>query len=193
MVKLNKIYTKTGDDGTTGLSDGSRVKKFELRPTAYGTVDELNSVLGLILNILVRKNKEDYLVEMLKKIQNDLFDLGADLSTPLIKNPKFEPLRIKNVQVSYLENLIDKFNKQLKPLKSFVLPGGTEISSWLHFARTLTRRAERYTCEVSSNEKINDLALIYLNRLSDLFFVLARVTNNNGEDDILWVPGKNQS
>ena len=193
MVKLNKIYTKTGDDGTTGLSDGSRVKKFELRPTAYGTVDELNSVLGLILNILVRKNKEDYLVEMLKKIQNDLFDLGADLSTPLIKNPKFEPLRIKNVQVSYLENLIDKFNKQLKPLKSFVLPGGTEISSWLHFARTITRRAERYTCEVSSNEKINDLALIYLNRLSDLFFVLARVTNNNGEDDILWVPGKNQS
>ena len=193
MVKLNKIYTKTGDDGTTGLSDGSRVKKFELRPTAYGTVDELNSVLGLILNILVRKNKEDYLVEMLKKIQNDLFDLGADLSTPLIKNPKFEPLRIKNVQVSYLENLIDKFNKQLKPLKSFVLPGGTEISSWLHFARTITRRAERYICEVSSNEKINDLALIYLNRLSDLFFVLARVTNNNGEDDILWVPGKNQS
>ena len=193
MVKLNKIYTKTGDDGTTGLSDGSRVKKFELRPTAYGTVDELNSVLGLILNILVRKNKEDYLVEMLKKIQNDLFDLGADLSTPLIKNPKFEPLRIKNVQVSYLENLIDKFNKQLKPLKSFVLPGGTEVSSWLHFARTITRRAERYTCEVSSNEKINDLALIYLNRLSDLFFVLARVTNNNGEDDILWVPGKNQS
>ena len=193
MVKLNKIYTKTGDDGTTGLSDGSRVKKFELRPTAYGTVDELNSVLGLILNILVRKNKEDYLVEMLKKIQNDLFDLGADLSTPLIKNPKFEPLRIKNVQVSYLENLIDEFNKQLKPLKSFVLPGGTEISSWLHFARTITRRAERYTCEVSSNEKINDLALIYLNRLSDLFFVLARVTNNNGEDDILWVPGKNQS
>ena len=193
MVKLNKIYTKTGDDGTTGLSDGSRVKKFDLRPTAYGTVDELNSVLGLILNILVRKNKEDYLVEMLKKIQNDLFDLGADLSTPLIKNPKFEPLRIKNVQVSYLENLIDKFNKQLKPLKSFVLPGGTEISSWLHFARTITRRAERYTCEVSSNEKINDLALIYLNRLSDLFFVLARVTNNNGEDDILWVPGKNQS
>ena len=192
MVKLNKIYTKTGDDGTTGLSDGSRVKKFELRPTAYGTVDELNSVLGLILNILVRKNKEDYLVEMLKKIKNDLFDLGADLSTPLIKNPKFEPLRIKNVQVSYLENLIDKFNKQLKPLKSFVLPGGTEVSS-LHFARTITRRAERYTCEVSSNEKINDLALIYLNRLSDLFFVLARVTNNNGEDDILWVPGKNQS
>ena len=193
MVKLNKIYTKTGDDGTTGLSDGSRVKKFGLRPTAYGTVDELNSVLGLILNILVRTNKEDYLVEMLKKIQNDLFDLGADLSTPLIKDPKSVPLRIKNIQVTYLENLIDRFNEQLNPLKSFILPGGSEISSWLHFARTITRRAERHTCEVSSNEKINDLALIYLNRLSDLFFVLARIANNNGRDDILWVPGKNQS
>ena len=193
MVKLNKIYTKTGDDGTTGLSDGSRVKKFGLRPTAYGTVDELNSVLGLILNMIVRKNKDDYLIEMLKKIQNDLFDLGADLSTPLVKNPKFEPLRIKSVQVTYLESLIDRFNKKLKPLKSFVLPGGSEISSWLHVARTITRRAERHTSEVSSNEKINDQALIYLNRLSDLFFVLARITNNNGDDDILWVPGKNQS
>ena len=192
MVKLNKIYTKTGDDGTTGLSDGSRVKKFSLRPTAYGTIDELNSVLGLIFSLFNNKKKYVYLTDMIKIIQNDLFDLGADLSTPLNKNPKFPPLRIKETQVLKLESLIDKFNEELKPLNSFVLPGGSEISSWLHLARTITRRAERYVCEISSTEVINEHSLIYLNRLSDLLFVIARVTNNRGNDDILWVPGKNQ-
>ena len=118
MVKLNKIYTKTGDDGTTGLSDGSRVKKYDLRPSAYGDVDELNSFIGLSINCINKDKKNIFLVEILKKIQNDLFDLGADLSTPIEENPKFEPLRIKNSQILNLENMIDKFNNKLEPLNS---------------------------------------------------------------------------
>ena len=192
MVKLNKIYTKTGDDGTTGLSDGSRVKKHDLRPSAYGDVDELNSFIGLSINCINKKKKYNFLVEILKRIQNDLFDLGADLSTPIEENPKFEPLRIKNSQILNLENMIDKFNNKLEPLNSFVLPGGSEMSCWLHIARTIARRAERSISKLAKKNKINKHSLIYINRLSDFLFVLSRVTNDNGKFDILWVPGENQ-
>ena len=192
MVKLNKIYTKTGDDGTTGLSDGSRVKKYDLRPSAYGDVDELNSFIGLSINSINKKKKYNFLVEILKKIQNDLFDLGADLSTPIEENPKFEPLRIKKSQVLNLENMIDKFNNKLEPLNSFVLPGGSEMSCWLHIARTVARRAERSMSKLSKKNNINKQSLIYINRLSDFLFVVSRVTNDNGNSDILWVPGENQ-
>ena len=192
MVKLNKIYTKTGDDGTTGLSDGSRVKKYDLRPSAYGDVDELNSFIGLSINCINKERKYNFLVEILKKIQNDLFDLGADLSTPFEENPKFKPLRIKNSQVLNLENMIDKFNSKLEPLNSFVLPGGSEISCWLHIARTVARRAERSMSKLSEKNNINKQSLIYINRLSDFLFVISRVTNDNGKFDILWIPGENQ-
>ena len=192
MVKLNKIYTKTGDDGTTGLSDGSRVKKYDSRPSAYGDVDELNSFIGLSINCINKEKKYNFLVEILKKIQNDLFDLGADLSTPIKENPKFEPLRIKKSQVLNLENMIDKFNNKLEPLNSFVLPGGSEMSCWLHIARTIARRAERSMSKLAKKNKINKQSLIYINRLSDFLFVVSRVTNDNGKFDILWVPGENQ-
>ena len=192
MVKLNKIYTKTGDDGTTGLSDGSRVKKYDLRPSAYGDVDELNSFIGLSINCINKERKYNSLVEILKKIQNDLFDLGADLSTPIEEKPKFEPLRIKNSQVLNLEDMIDKFNNKLEPLNSFVLPGGSEISCWLHITRTVARRAERSITKLAEKNKINKQSLIYINRLSDFLFVVSRVTNDNGKADILWVPGGNQ-
>ena len=192
MVKLNKIYTKTGDDGTTGLSDGSRVKKYDLRPSAYGDVDELNSFIGLSINCINKEKKYNFLVEILKKIQNDLFDLGADLSTPIEENPKFEPLRIKDTQVFNLEKLIDKFNNKLEPLNSFVLPGGSEISCWLHVTRTVARRAERSISKLSDNSQVNKQSLMYINRLSDFLFVVSRITNDNGKGDILWVPGENQ-
>ncbi len=192
MVKLNKIYTKTGDNGTTGLSDGSRVKKYDLRPSAYGDVDELNSFIGLSINCINKEKKYNFLVTILKKIQNDLFDLGADLSTPFEENPKFEPLRIKISQVLNLEDLIDKFNNKLEPLNSFVLPGGSEISCLLHIARTITRRAERSITKLAEKDNINKQSLMYINRLSDFLFVISRVTNDNGKSDILWVPGENQ-
>ena len=192
MVKLNKIYTKTGDDGTTGLSDGSRVKKFDLRPSAYGDVDELNSFIGLSINCIDKDKKYNFLIKILKKIQNDLFDLGADLSTPIEENPKFEPLRINDTQVLNLENLIDKFNTKLEPLNSFILPGGSEISCWLHVARTVARRAERSISKLSDNNQINKQSLMYINRLSDFLFVVSRITNDNGKADVLWVPGENR-
>ena len=192
MVKLNKIYTKTGDDGTTGLSDGSRVKKYDLRPSAYGDVDELNSFIGLSINCISKNKKYNFLEKILKNIQNDLFDLGADLSTPIEENPKFEPLRIRETQVLNLENLIDKFNSKLEPLNSFVLPGGSEISCWLHVSRTVARRAERSISKLSNNNQINKHSLMYINRLSDFLFVVSRITNDNGKGDILWVPGENQ-
>ena len=192
MVKLNKIYTKTGDDGTTGLSDGSRVKKFDLRPSAYGDVDELNSFIGLSINCINKDKKYNFLIKILKKIQNDLFDLGADLSTPIEENPKFEPLRIKDTQVLNLENLIDKFNTKLEPLNSFILPGGSEMSCWLHVARTVARRAERSISKLSDNKQVNKQSLMYINRLSDFLFVVSRITNDNGKADVLWVPGENQ-
>ena len=192
MVKLNKIYTKTGDDGTTGLSDGSRVKKFNLRPSAYGDVDELNSFIGLSINCINKDKKYNFLVKILKQIQNDLFDLGADLSTPIEEDPKFKPLRIKDTQVFNLENLIDKFNSKLEPLNSFILPGGSEISCFLHVARTVARRAERSISKLSDNSQINKQSLMYINRLSDFLFVVSRITNDNGKADVLWVPGKNR-
>ena len=196
MVKLNKIYTKTGDDGTTGLTDGSRVKKYDLRPEAYGTVDELNSILGMIVSLYedkIRKEKsDDEILNLLKRIQNDLFDLGADLSRPFSTKNEINDLRIIKLQVEFLENFIDKYNKNLEPLNSFVLPGGTVISSWFHLARTVTRRAERNVCGLLDKEKINKYSLMYLNRLSDLLFVISRMMNDNGQKDVLWKPGQYQ-
>jgi cob(I)alamin adenosyltransferase len=196
MVKLNKIYTKTGDDGTTGLTDGSRVKKYDLRPEAYGTVDELNSILGMIVSLYkdkIRKEKsDDEILNLLKRIQNDLFDLGADLSRPFSTKNEINDLRIIKLQVEFLENFIDRYNKNLEPLNSFVLPGGTVISSWFHLARTVTRRAERNVCGLLDKEKINKYSLMYLNRLSDLLFVISRLMNDNGQKDVLWKPGQYQ-
>ena len=197
MVKLNKIYTKTGDDGTTGLSDGSRVKKYDLRPSAYGTIDELNSVLGLIISYI--EEKKDFIncdykyeISLLKKIQNDLFDIGADLSTPINNKEQKNDLRILESQVLGLERSIDKYNKYLLPLKSFILPGGSMISAWTHLARTIARRAEREIVKLSDEEEINKFSLIYLNRLSDLLFVMCRFFNNKGQNDVLWQPGQNR-
>ena len=196
MVKLNKIYTRTGDNGTTGLTDGSRVLKHSSRPEAYGTVDELNSSLGLVyfyLNDKDHNHEYSEIKNLIKEIQNDLFDLGADLSTPSSKTkPKYPPLRIKENQVTKLEKYIDKFNNELSPLISFILPGGSEVSSFLHLSRTVARRAERIVSLLSSEDQINMQTLIYLNRLSDLLFVLCRVMNDNGLNDVLWVPGLNQ-
>ena len=197
MVKLNKIYTRTGDDGTTGLTDGSRVLKHSSRPQAYGTVDELNSSLGLVFLCLEKKDDENTFSEikvLIRGIQNDLFDLGADLSTPISKVKKnYKPLRITKKQIKRIEKTIDKYNKQLKPLNSFILPGGSEAASLLHLSRTVARRAERDVSLLSCEEEINKNSLVYLNRLSDLLFVLSRVLNENGLNDVLWVPGLNQN
>ena len=196
MVKLNKIYTRTGDDGSTGLTDGSRVPKHSSRPQAYGSVDELNSSLGLVYFCLNKDNSNPLSVEikdLIKEIQNDLFDLGADLSTPISKGKqKYPPLRIKKSQIDKLEKRIDHYNADLTALNSFILPGGSEASSLLHVSRTIARRAERDTSLLSSQEEINMKSLTYLNRLSDLLFVLCRVLNENGLRDILWIPGLNQ-
>ena len=196
MVKLNKIYTRTGDDGSTGLTDGSRVKKHSVRPQAYGSVDELNSSLGLVffcLNKNVSGENNIEIKNLIRKIQNDLFDLGADLSTPISKiKGKYPPLRINENQVNKIEKEIDKYNSKLSPLNSFILPGGSEISSLLHISRTVARRAERDVSLLATQEEINNQALIYLNRLSDLLFVLCRVLNENGLNDIMWIPGLNR-
>ena len=196
MVKLNKIYTRTGDDGTTGLTDGSRVPKHSPRPQAYGSVDELNSSLGMVYLCLSKEKSKPLHLEiknLIKEIQNDLFDLGADLSTPISKKKdKYPPLRIEKKQIDKIENKIDYYNKSLKPLRSFILPGGSEASTLLHQSRTVARRAERDTSLLSSIEDINLQSLIYLNRLSDLLFVLCRVLNENGLKDVLWIPGLNQ-
>ena len=196
MVKINKIYTRTGDNGSTGLTDGSRVPKHSSRPQAYGSVDELNSSLGLVYFCLNKKDSGPLLSEindLIKEIQNDLFDLGADLSTPISKGKqKYPPLRIKQSQIDKLEKRIDHYNADLTALNSFILPGGSEASSLLHLSRTIARRAERDTSLLSSEEEINMKSLTYLNRLSDLLFVLCRVLNENGLRDILWIPGLNQ-
>lgn len=186
MVKLNKIYTKTGDKGDTGLSDGSRRAKYDLRVEAYGTVDEANSAIGIAR--LYAKPEHD---EMLARIQNDLFDLGADLSTPF-SDGEDKALRIIEKQTLRLENEIDEVNKNIPPLNSFVLAGGSKASAFLHLARTIVRRAERISCELSTKEKTNPEAIKYLNRLSDFLFVLARAENNNGKDDVLWIPAANR-
>jgi len=186
MVKLNKIYTRTGDKGDTGLVGGSRRAKYDLRVEAFGTVDEANSAIGLAR--LHATGEQDL---MLKRIQHDLFDLGADLATPYGKGAD-KALRIIDSQVKRLENEIDQMNANLKPLSSFVLPGGSPASAYLHLARTVTRRAERIVCALAVAEKINPVTIKYLNRLSDFLFVLARITNNNGEKDVLWEPGVNR-
>ena len=184
MVKLNKIYTRTGDKGSTLLGNGKRVDKNSLRVDAYGSVDEANASIGLSI---LRTNTK--IKKILRLVQNDLFDLGADLCIPDKKNIK--KLKITNDRVDFLEKEIDGFNKELASLNSFILPGGSESSTYLHIARTITRRAERKVVALSKKEKINPVAIIYLNRLSDLLFVLARYTNNKGKKDILWKPGKN--
>ena len=192
MVKLNKIYTKTGDDGTTALVSGPRRQKHDLRVEAYGTIDETNSAIGV-----VRLHTADLpeLDRMLMLIQNDLFDLGADLATPDTGKPlDYEPLRIVAAQVTRLEGDIDTLNADLEPLKSFVLPAGSPASAHLHLARTISRRAERQMVALSRTEGeiVGAEALKYVNRLSDFLFVAARHANDRGRADVLWVPGKNR-
>ncbi len=193
MVVLNKIYTKTGDDGTTALGTGERRFKFDLRVGAYGTVDETNACVGLVR--LHTAESDPDLDRMLSRIQNDLFDLGADLATPESEEPpEFEPLRVTDAQVERIEADIDALNKGLTPLRSFVLPGGSPAAAALHMARTVSRRAERLMVELAEQpgEHVNPAALKYMNRISDFFFVAGRVVNNNGADDVLWVPGENR-
>ena len=190
LVKLNKIYTRTGDDGTTGLANGERRSKSDLRVEAYGCVDETNACIGL-----ARQHADARLDAMLAPIQNDLFDLGADLATPPSDAPlDYEPLRIVPSQVVRLEADIDALNADLSPLGSFVLPGGSAASAALHLARTVCRRAERVTVALAQieAEKISPEAVQYLNRLSDFLFVAGRVANADGADDVLWVPGQNR-
>jgi cob(I)alamin adenosyltransferase len=190
MVLLNRIYTRVGDRGETALGDGARVAKHSVRVTAYGTVDELNATLGL-----ARLHAEGPMDEALARIQNDLFDLGADLCTPDVENDataKHPRLRIAPVQTKRLEVEIDALNDRLEPLRSFVLPGGSALSAHLHLCRTVCRRAERCVVELGAAEAINDEAIRYLNRLSDWFFVAGRIANDDGRADVLWVPGANR-
>ncbi|NKB53392.1 MAG: cob(I)yrinic acid a,c-diamide adenosyltransferase [Rhizobiaceae bacterium] len=192
MVVLNKIYTKTGDDGTTGLGTGERRLKFDLRVECYGTVDETNAALGLAR---LHTQSTPVLHDMLLRIQNDLFDLGADLATPEgDEKPEYEPLRLLDSQVERIERDIDQLNKDLEPLRSFILPGGSAAAATLHLARTIARRAERIIVELaeSPGEHVNPSGLRYMNRVSDFLFVAARHANNGGKDDILWVPGENR-
>ena len=189
MVVLNKIYTRTGDDGSSALATGERRSKSDLRFDAIGTVDELNAHVGLV------HVQEEMLggdvAAMLARIQNDLFDLGADLATPE-KSEKRERLRIAATQVERLEREIDGLNRNLAPLTSFVLPGGTPAAASLHLCRTVARRAERLLVALAAHEAVNVEALRYINRLSDLFFVAARRANDDGKSDVLWVPGQNR-
>lgn len=195
MVILNKIYTKTGDDGSTGLGNGERRPKFDLRVDAYGTVDEANACIGLVRLQFAGGSTplSGEIDATLAAVQNDLFDLGADLATPDTgKKPDYEPLRITSQQVEALEKAIDELNRDLQPLRSFVLPGGSAAASYLHLARTVARRAERLVVELAQSEEVGKPCILYLNRLSDYLFVAARVCNDNGEADVLWVPGKNR-
>jgi cob(I)alamin adenosyltransferase len=190
MVKLNKIYTRTGDNGTTGLVDGSRVSKTDARLHAIGEVDEANSALGVAVHALEADDGDAALVAGLRRIQNDLFDLGADIATP---GESFEPspmeLRIVAAQVDWLEGAIDAANDKLPPLTSFILPGGSAAAGHMHMARAISRRAERALVAASQSVSINPQAIIYLNRLSDYLFVLCRLINASRGGDILWVPG----
>lgn len=185
MVKLNKIYTRTGDAGETSLVNGVRVSKHSRRPSAFGDVDEANSVIGLARLHTITIDDAD---EMLARVQNDLFDLGADIATPETDKPS---LRITVKQVLRLEVEIDMMNSDLKPLSSFILPGGSPASAWLHLARTVTRRAERHITKLAAEEVVNQEAMHYVNRLSDHLFVLARWLNEKGKTDVLWRPGQN--
>ncbi len=195
MVKLNKIYTRTGDDGTTGLGTGARRKKYDLRVAAYGTIDEANAAIGL-----VRLHVSGALDAALSRIQNDLFDVGADLCTPgegkgkIGKGPGGARLTVTKVQVTWLEQEIDRLNADLAPLKSFVLPGGTAAAAYLHLARTTVRRAERMIAQLKDKrgESVTPELLKYVNRLSDYLFVASRYANDKGARDVLWTPGANR-
>lgn len=193
MVVLNRIYTKTGDAGTTALGTGERVPKTSLRIAAYGTVDETNSTIGMVR---VHLGPSEPLVDaMLLRIQNDLFDLGADLCVPdRGEKLPYEPLRMSDAQVTRLETEIDEMNKDLQPLRSFILPGGKPAAAALHVSRTVSRRAERLMVELAAepNEPVSAACLKYINRLSDFLFVAARYVNDRGQADVLWVPGKNR-
>jgi cob(I)alamin adenosyltransferase len=182
MVFLSRIYTRSGDAGETGLGDGSRVSKCSPRVTAYGEVDELNAVLGL--SACHAADNES----LLRTIQNDLFDVGADLCVP--PGGSEARLRVRPEQTTRLEREIDRLNERLQPLNSFILPGGSVAAAWLHFARTVCRRAERAVVTLTQTEAVNPSVLVYLNRLSDLLFVMARVANRDGQGDVLWEPGK---
>jgi cob(I)alamin adenosyltransferase len=184
-MKLDKIYTRTGDEGKTSLGDGSRLPKFHLRVTAYGSIDEANSVIG-VANLHVEKPE---VFQLLRHVQNDLFDVGADLCQPERPGAEKPMLRITDEQVTWLENQIDLFNAELEPLNSFVLPGGSPASAYLHHARTVTRRAERDVARLFAEETANAAVLHYVNRLSDLLFVLARFLNDKGKEDVRWQPG----
>jgi cob(I)alamin adenosyltransferase len=192
MVVLNRIYTRTGDDGTTALGTGERRKKYDLRIAAYGSIDELNAVIGIAR--LQAAGQPD-LDAMLTRIQNDLFDVGADLCMPdKGKGPGGARLDVTDAQVEWLERQIDRLNDELAPLRSFILPGGSAAAAYLHLARTVCRRAERLVVELKDrpDESVTRAAIKYVNRLSDFFFVAARFMNDKGVADVLWVPGQNR-
>ncbi|WP_299288618.1 cob(I)yrinic acid a,c-diamide adenosyltransferase [uncultured Tateyamaria sp.] len=191
MVVLNKIYTKTGDAGETALGNGARVAKHAMRVTAYGTSDELNCFVGV-----ARLEATGDVDAALSRIQNDLFDLGADLCRPDMEKDaesEYPPLRMTDAQVTRLEAEIDAMNDALEPLRSFILPGGSALSAHLHVCRTVARRSERLAVELATMEAVNSAAVKYLNRLSDWFFVAARIANDGGKADVLWVPGANRT
>ena len=192
MVVLSKIYTRSGDDGTTALGSGRRVAKFDLRVECYGTLDETNAAIGIVR--LYTKDGPSSLDAMLARIQNDLFDLGADLCFPDETKDARGRLQVTDTQVTRLESEIDALNRELEPLRSFVLPGGSAASSHLHLARTISRRAERLMVALAARrgETVGDAALRYINRLSDFLFVAARFANGKGKSDVTWVPGKNR-
>jgi cob(I)alamin adenosyltransferase len=191
MVVLSKIYTRTGDDGTTALGSGRRVSKFDLRVECYGTLDETNAAIGLAR---LHTRSDPALDAMLARIQNDLFDLGAELCHPDESKDARGRLSVSDAQVERLESEIDALNRELQPLRSFVLPGGTPAASFLHLARTISRRAERLMVALAArpNEPVGASALRYINRLSDFLFVAARYANDKGKSDVLWVPGQNR-
>jgi cob(I)alamin adenosyltransferase len=191
MVVLSKIYTRTGDDGTTALGSGRRVAKYDLRVECYGTLDEANAAIGLAR---LHTGAEPALDAMLARIQNDLFDLGAELCYPDESKDARGRLSVSDAQVERLEGEIDALNRELQPLRSFVLAGGTQAASFLHLARTVSRRAERLMVALASrpSEPVGDAALRYINRLSDFLFVAARYANDKGKSDVLWVPGQNR-
>ena len=190
MVVLNRIYTRTGDKGTTALGNGDRVAKYDPRVEAYGTADELNCFVG-VARLEARAETD----EALSRIQNDLFDLGADLCRPDLASDaeaEYPPLRMTQAQVDRLETEIDVMNAALEPLRSFILPGGSTLAAHLHVCRTVARRAERLAVLLAGEAEVNPAVVTYLNRLSDWFFVAARMANNGGKDDVLWVPGANR-
>jgi cob(I)alamin adenosyltransferase len=192
MVVLNKIYTRTGDDGTTALGTGERRKKYDLRVAAYGTLDEVNAAIGVAR---LHSGNDAALDAALARVQNDLFDAGADLTTPgKGRGPGGARLTVTDAQVDWLESEIDRLNGELAPLKSFVLPGGSAMAAYLHLARTICRRAERLIAELKDKpgESVGDEVLKYVNRLSDFLFVASRYANDKGAGDVLWVPGRNR-